>query len=130
MNQINRFFSFGSNYGDVKLLFANAACFFILFSEVHEYLVCRTTATQTCFIDIQANSTQDREQRWALLIDQDDRCTCTRILPQLTTETCGFDLPAERYWYTDAPGKLIDQFVWNTEKLKYLLGCPYAGKMI
>ena len=103
--------------------------FFYFFSVVLEYLVCQITASQTCFIDIQANSTQDREQRWALLIDQRDRCTCTRILPKLATETCGFDLPPDDYWYTDAPGALIDQTVWSTEKLKYLLGCPYSGIM-
>ena len=101
------------------------------FCEVIAGLIGRITGTLTCFIDKQDNL------RWSLLIDQDSRCNCTTILPKPSiyiqpfhTWKCDVYIPPDRYWFTNKPSALVDKSVWNTEKLKYLLGCPFTGKEI
>ena len=121
-----------------------------LFTAIHLFLVLaglldRVAGKQTCFIEQQTNSTQDHP-KWNILIDKDDRCNCTTILPKpsqsmylqpLHPWKCGGNskrvlsriFPStDRYWFTDQPHVLVEKSVWNTEKLKYLLGCPYTGR--
>ena len=84
----------------------------------------------TCFIYLQTDYVNGGVHRWALPSDSNLRCSCTKILTKPVKPSCGsfYDVDINGYWFTDNPGLLVDRNLWNTEKLKYLLDCPYKGK--
>ena len=81
---------------------------------------------------MQADFVNGGVHRWALPSDSNFRCSCTKILAKPVQSSCGFlyDVDIGGYWFTDYPGILADRNVWNTEKLKYLLDCPYKGTKV
>ncbi len=88
-------------------------------------------SSHLCFLE-QRIDIETGLYHWTLPIDDDVRCSCTKVVPSppvssVQSSPCHGASEVLQYWFTDTPWLLVNRSVWGSQRLQQLLECPASG---